>query len=101
MEFRLLLEQHDAGICAEIGAAAGQTDGGWSIGHLTDDEAGEVVLTLPDGTLTQQQIEVVVAAHDPDAWPPPDPDEEMLRAALDDPAVAEHEKAVIRRLGVR
>ena len=101
MEFRLPLDQHDATICAEIGAAAGQTDGGWSIGHRTDEQAGDMVLTLPDGALIPAQFDQVVAAHDPDAPPPPDPDEETLRAALADPTVPEHEKALIRRLGIR
>ena len=101
MDFRLPSEQHDRTICKEIGAAAGQVDGGWSIAHRTDDEAGELVLTLPDGALTQDQFDAVVAAHDPAAPPPPDPDVELLRTALADPGVAELEKAMIRRLGIQ
>jgi hypothetical protein len=101
MDFRLSEGQHDETLCAEIGAAAGQTDGGWSIEHGSDDETGEMVLTLPDGALTQQEVEAVVAAHDADAAPPRDRDEETLRVALHDPMVPEHEKAMMRRLGVR
>ncbi len=61
MEYRLPKDKHDSTICREIGAAAGQTDGGWSIGHKN--EGDEVVLTLPDRLITSKAIDAILAAH--------------------------------------
>ena len=61
MEYRLPTAKHDGTICSEIGQAAGQIAGGWSIGHREEGDA--TVLTLPDGVITKAQIDLVVAQH--------------------------------------
>ena len=71
MKYRLPAEKHDHLICQEIGQAAGQVAGGWSIGHEND--GGFVVLTLPDGLLTKAQVDAIAASHPkPPPKPPPD-----------------------------
>ncbi len=83
MEYRLPKDKHDSTICREIGAAAGQTDGGWSIGHKVDGD--EVVLTLPDGATTPQRIDALLAAHVPVDPTIPDPALVAIRNVLDKP----------------
>ena len=78
MEFRLTRQQHDATICQEIGAAAGQTD--WSIEHRN--EGGDVVLTLPDGVLTEEQFGDVLGAHVAPSPPGADTRDSDFRATL-------------------
>ena len=96
-EFTLTKEQHDSTICAEIGQAAGQTD--WSIGHRS--EGDSVILTLPDGALTQAQFAAVLAAHKPPVAPPPVPDRDaQLVADLQGtPTVAQLTAALRKRFG--
>ncbi len=85
MEYRLPKEKHDSTICQEIGVAAGQTDGGWSIGHRN--EGDDVVLTLPDGVIAPQRIDAGLAAHValPSTDGMPDPVLVAIRNVLDKP----------------
>lgn len=77
-EFKMHVAQHDETICQEIGAAAGQTD--WPIEHRQ--EGGEVVLTLPDGVLTQAQFDGVLSAHVAPSPPGADMRDSDFRTAL-------------------
>ena len=97
MEFRLTRQQHDATICQEIGAAAGQTD--WSIEHRN--EGDSVILTLPDGALTQAQFADVLDAHKPPVAPPPAPDRDAQLVAdrQGTPTVAQLTAALRKRFG--
>ena len=97
MEFRLAVDQHDATICQEIGRAAGQTD--WSIEHRND--GGDMVLTLPDGVLTEEQFEAVVKAHVPpsEVPPAPSPDETLVGELRQATTLPKIKAALIKRFG--
>ena len=90
-EFRLPRQLHDddSSICTTIGAAAGQSD--WSIEHRY--EGDDMVLTLPDGVLTQEQFDSAVAGH---VRPPAQPtQEEAFRTALQGATTLPQLKAVL------
>lgn len=96
MDFTLAKEQHDDTICAEIGAAAGQTD--WPIQHRN--EGDNVILTLPDGKLTKAQFDAVVAAHVPPvAVVPADKDAKLVADLQGTPTIAQVVAALIERHG--
>lgn len=76
MEYRIPEAKHDRqAICTEIGQAAGQQLGGWSILHDHEREEGFVWITLPDGVITQAQLDAIAAQYpkSPPPSPPPLP----------------------------
>jgi hypothetical protein len=83
VDFVLTAEEHDRTICAELGVAAGQVPGGWSIEHRTEPRTDRVLLTFPPDVLTRAEFEAVLSAHEPAAEPTPEPTLEDRIAALE------------------